>query len=130
VITLLEDTKSIIKKINKAQTDTETPPRIAFDIENKAGISNLMSLYSAASGKTFAEIEQQFAGVEMYGPFKKEVGEAIVAMLEPVQSEYHRIRADRAYLDSVMKQGAEKASAKAAVTLKRAYEKVGFVTRP
>ncbi|WP_318511977.1 tryptophan--tRNA ligase [Photobacterium leiognathi] len=130
VITLLEEPKSIIKKINKAQTDAETPPRIAFDIENKAGISNLMGLYSAATGKTFAEIEAQYAGVEMYGPFKKDVGEALVAMLEPVQAEYHRIRSDRAYLDSVMKQGAEKASARAAEVLKKAYQAVGFVARP
>ena len=130
VITLLEEPKSIIKKINKAQTDTETPPRIAHDIENKAGISNLMGLYSAATGKTFAEIEAQYQGVEMYGPFKKDVGEAIVAMLEPIQSEYHRIRADRAFLDQVMKAGAEKASARAAETLKKAYAAVGFVARP
>lgn len=130
VITLLEEPKSIIKKINKAQTDTETPPRIAHDIENKGGISNLMGLYSAATGKTFAEIEAQYQGVEMYGPFKKDVGEAIVAMLEPIQAEYHRVRADRAYLDEVMKAGAEKASARAAETLKQAFAAVGFVARP
>ncbi|MGR5064501.1 tryptophan--tRNA ligase [Photobacterium sp. DNB22_13_2] len=130
VITLLEEPKSIIKKINKAQTDTETPPRIAHDIENKGGISNLMGLYSAATGKTFAEIEAQYQGVEMYGPFKKDVGEAIVAMLEPIQAEYHRVRADRAYLDQVMKAGAEKASSRAAETLKQAFSAVGFVARP
>ncbi len=130
VITLLEDPKSILKKINKAQTDAETPPRIAYDVENKAGIANLMGLYSAATGKSFAEIEAQYAGVEMYGPFKKDLGEAMVAMLEPVQAEYQRVRSDRAYLDAVMKSGAEKASARAAVTLKKAYEAVGFVARP
>lgn len=130
VITLLEEPKSIIKKINKAQTDTETPPRIAHDWDNKAGISNLMGLYSAATGKTFEKIEAQYAGVEMYGPFKKDVGEALVAMLEPIQAEYHRIREDRAYMDEVMRQGAEKASARAAETLAAAYKAVGFVTRP
>ncbi|PMG45888.1 tryptophan--tRNA ligase [Vibrio lentus] len=130
VITLLEEPKSIIKKINKAQTDAATSPRIAHDWENKAGISNLMGLYSAATGKTFEEIEAQYQGVEMYGPFKKDVGAALVEMLEPIQSEYHRIRADRAYMDAVMKAGAEKASERAAVTLKKAYEAVGFVTRP
>ncbi|MCL9775589.1 tryptophan--tRNA ligase [Vibrio methylphosphonaticus] len=130
VITLLEEPKSILKKINKAQTDAETPPRIAHDWESKAGISNLMGLYSAATGKSFAEIEAQYAGVEMYGPFKKDVGEALVAMLEPIQSEYKRIRADRAYMDDVMRQGAEKASERAAVTLANAYKAVGFVTRP
>lgn len=130
VITLLEEPKSIIKKINKAQTDAEMPPRIAHDWENKAGISNLMGLYSAATGKTFEEIEAQYQGVEMYGPFKKDVGAAIVEMLEPIQAEYRRIREDRAYMDAVMKAGAEKASKRAAVTLKKAYEAVGFVTRP
>jgi len=130
VITLLEEPKSILKKINKAQTDAQNPPSIIHDIENKAGIANLMGLYSGATGKTFADIEAQYAGVEMYGPFKKDVGEAIIAMLEPVQAEYKRIRADRAYMDAVMKAGAEKASARAAVTLKKAYEAVGFVARP
>ncbi|EAS41849.1 tryptophan--tRNA ligase [Photobacterium profundum] len=130
VITLLEEPKSILKKINKAQTDAQNPPSIIHDIENKAGIANLMGLYSGATGKTFADIEAQYTGVEMYGPFKKDVGEAIVAMLEPVQAEYKRIRADRAYMDAVMKAGAEKASARAAVTLKKAYEAVGFVARP
>jgi tryptophanyl-tRNA synthetase len=130
VITLLEEPKSIIKKINKAQTDPDNPPRIAYDVENKAGIANLMSLYSAATGLSFAEIEAQYADVEMYGPFKKDVGQALVAMLEPIQAEYKRIRDDRAYLDQVMKSGAEKASAKAAVTLDRVYKAVGFVSRP
>ncbi|GEM78209.1 tryptophan--tRNA ligase [Vibrio superstes] len=130
VITLLEEPKSIIKKINKAQTDPDNPPRILHDIENKAGIANLMGLYSAATGKTFAEIEAQYQGVEMYGPFKKDVGEAVVAMLEPIQSEYHRIRQDMPYLNEVMKAGAEKASARAAVTLDKVFEAVGFVKRP
>ncbi|UXI01516.1 tryptophan--tRNA ligase [Photobacterium sp. TY1-4] len=130
VITLLEEPKSIIKKINKAQTDTETPPRIAHDLESKAGISNLMGLYSAATGLSFADIEAKYQGVEMYGPFKKDVGEAVVAMLEPIQAEYRRIREDRAYMDEVMKAGAEKASARAAETLKKAFEAVGFVPRP
>ncbi|HCE2907916.1 TPA: tryptophan--tRNA ligase [Vibrio parahaemolyticus] len=130
VITLLEEPKSIIKKINKAQTDTETPPSIRHDVENKAGIANLMGLCSAATGMSFEEIEAKYKGVEMYGPFKKDVGEAVVAMLEPIQEEYRRIRADRAFMDEVMKQGAEKASARAAETLKKAYEAVGFVARP
>ncbi|MCG6313949.1 tryptophan--tRNA ligase [Vibrio vulnificus] len=130
VITLLEDPKSIIKKINKAQTDTETPPRIAYDWDNKAGISNLMGLYSAATGMSFEEIEAKYQGVEMYGPFKKDVGEALVAMLEPIQAEYHRIREDRGYMNEVMRQGADKASARAAETLKKVYEVVGFVGRP
>jgi tryptophanyl-tRNA synthetase len=129
VITLLEDPKSIIKKVKKAQTDTDTPPRIAYDVENKAGIANLMGLYSAATGKNFEEIEAQYAGVEMYGPFKNDVGEALVSMLEPVQAEYQRIRQDRTFLNQVMKQGADKASERASIVLKQAYKAVGFVER-
>ncbi|MFA0698891.1 tryptophan--tRNA ligase, partial [Vibrio sp. 10N.222.49.C9] len=59
-----------------------------------------------------------------------DVGEAVVAMLEPIQSEYHRIRQDMPYLNEVMKAGAEKASAKAAVTLDKVFDAVGFVKRP
>ncbi|SHO54780.1 tryptophan--tRNA ligase [Vibrio quintilis] len=128
VITLLEEPKSIVKKINKAQTDTDTPPRIRYDIENKAGISNLMGLYSAATGLSFDEIEAKYQDVDMYGPFKKDVGEAIVAMLEPVQAEYHRIRESHDYLNDVMREGAEKASARAAETLKKVYDLVGFIS--
>ncbi|USD65506.1 tryptophan--tRNA ligase [Vibrio sp. SCSIO 43136] len=130
VITLLEEPKSIIKKINKAQTDADNPPRIAHDVANKGGIANLMGLYSAATGLSFDEIEQKYAGVEMYGPFKKDVGEALVAMLEPVQAEYRRIRNDQAYLEQVMREGADKASARAAQVLKKVYDAVGFVARP
>ncbi|MDV7104244.1 tryptophan--tRNA ligase [Vibrio sp. TH_r3] len=129
VITLLEDPKSITKKIKSAVTDPEDPPRVIYDIKNKPGIANLMGLMSAATGKTYSEIEADYQG-KMYGHLKGDVAEAVVAMLEPVQAEYKRIRNDRAYLDSVMKMGAEKASERAAVTLKKVYEAVGFVTRP
>lgn len=129
VITLLEDPKSITKKIKSAVTDPEDPPRIIYDIEAKPGIANLMGLLSAATGKTFADIEAEYQG-KMYGHLKGDVAEAVVAMLTPVQSEYKRIRADRAYLDSVMKMGAEKASSRAAMTLKKVYDAVGFVPRP
>ncbi|UGA55024.1 tryptophan--tRNA ligase [Vibrio sp. VB16] len=129
VITLLEDPKSITKKIKSAVTDPEDPPRVIYDIENKPGIANLMGLMSGATGKTFAEIEAEYQG-KMYGHLKGDVAEAVVSMLEPVQAEYKRIRNDRAYLDSVMKMGADKASERAAITLKKVYEAVGFVTRP
>ncbi len=71
VITLLEEPKSIIKKINKAQTDAETPPRIAHDWDNKAGISNLMGLYSAATGKSFEEIEAQYQALKCTARLRK-----------------------------------------------------------
>ncbi|POF55157.1 tryptophan--tRNA ligase, partial [Vibrio vulnificus] len=83
-----------------------------------------------ATGMSFEEIEAKYQGVEMYGPFKKDVGEALVSMLEPIQAEYHRIREDRGYMNEVMRQGADKASERAAETLKKVYEVVGFVGRP
>jgi len=129
VITLLEDPKSITKKIKSAVTDPEDPPRVAYDLENKPGIANLMGLMSATTGKTFAEIEMDYQG-KMYGHLKGDVAATVVSMLEPVQAEYKRIRSDRAYLDSVMKMGADKASERASVTLKKVYDAVGFVTRP
>ncbi|MGF1706103.1 tryptophan--tRNA ligase [Enterovibrio baiacu] len=129
VIGLLEDPKSIAKKIKRAMTDSEEPPRVLFDIQNKPGVANLMGLMSVATGKTFAEIEADYAD-KMYGHLKTDTAEAVVAMLEPVQQRYAEFRQDRAYLDQVMKTGAEKASERAAVTLKKVYEAVGFVTRP
>ncbi len=128
VIGLLEDPKSIAKKIKRAMTDSEEPPRVLFDIQNKPGVANLMGLMSVATGKTFAEIEADYAD-KMYGHLKTDTAEAVVAMLEPVQQRYAEFRQDRAYLDQVMKAGAEKASERAAVTLKKVYEAVGFVTR-
>ncbi|MBV7298805.1 tryptophan--tRNA ligase [Enterovibrio paralichthyis] len=129
VIGLLEDPKSIAKKIKRAVTDSEEPPRVIFDIETKPGVANLMGLMSVATGKSFAEIEAEYEG-KMYGHLKVDTADAVVAMLEPVQTRYQEFRADRAYLDQVMKAGAEKASARAAVTLKKVYEAVGFVARP
>ncbi|MEZ8141316.1 tryptophan--tRNA ligase [Enterovibrio norvegicus FF-33] len=129
VIGLLEDPKAIAKKIKRAMTDSEEPPRVLFDIENKPGVANLMGLMSVATGKTFAEIEADYAD-KMYGHLKTDTADAVVAMLEPVQARYKQFREDRDYLDQVMKAGAEKASVRAAVTLKKVYEAVGFVTRP
>ncbi|MDD1782129.1 tryptophan--tRNA ligase [Enterovibrio sp. ZSDZ35] len=129
VIGLLEDPKAIAKKIKRAVTDSEEPPRVAFDIENKPGVANLMGLLSVATGKSFADIEAEYVD-KMYGHLKTDTADAVVAMLEPVQTRYKQYREDRAYLDSVMKAGAENASARAAETLKKVYDAVGFVARP
>ncbi len=129
VISLLEDPKSIVKKVKRAVTDSLDPPQIRFDIEQQAGVANLMGLLSIATGKTFAEIEADYQG-KMYGHLKVDTADAIVAMLEPVQQRYQEIREDHAYLEGVMKTGAEKASHRASETLKKVYEAVGFVSRP
>ena len=80
---------------------------------------------SAATGKDIPELVAHFEG-SMYGNFKSEVGEAVVAMLEPIQKRYHEIRSDEAYMHEVFKKGAERASERAEKTLKEVYEKIGF----
>ncbi|MGB0892987.1 MAG: tryptophan--tRNA ligase, partial [Parashewanella sp.] len=126
LIGLLEDPKKVLKKIKKAVTDSEEPPRVAFDVENKPGVSNLLSLMSGATGRSIPELEKEFEG-KMYGHLKVATGEAVVAMLEPLQARYHEIRNDEAYLETVMREGAEKAKARAEVTLKKVYEKIGLI---
>lgn len=126
VITLLEDPKSIAKKIKSAVTDTENPPRIIFDQQNKPGVTNLLSLLSSATGRDVKDLEVEYQG-KMYGHLKVDTADAIVAMLEPIQARYKAIRADRAYLDKVMQEGAVKAAKKAAVTLEKVYAAVGFI---
>lgn len=125
VIRILEEPKSILKKIKSAVTDSEDPPSVKFDRENKPGVSNLLELMSAATGKEIPELVAHFEG-SMYGNFKAEVGEAVVAMLEPIQKRYHEIRSDEAYMHEVFKKGAERASERAEKTLKEVYEKIGY----
>ncbi|WP_394129276.1 tryptophan--tRNA ligase [Shewanella maritima] len=126
VIGLLEEPKAIMKKVKKAMTDSEEPPIVRFDQEQKPGVSNLMSLMSGCNGQTVEQIEKDFEG-KMYGHLKVATGEAVVAMLEPIQARYKELRADTAYLDSVMKQGAEQARVRAAATVKTVYEKIGLI---
>ena len=85
-------------------------------------------VYAAITGKSYAEIEAEFAG-KGYGVFKPTVGEAVVEMLRPIQEETRRILADKAYLESVYRAGAEKASYIASKTLRKVYKKIGFVAR-
>ncbi|PWC11674.1 tryptophan--tRNA ligase [Brenneria roseae subsp. americana] len=129
VIGLLEDPKSVVKKIKRAVTDSDEPPVVRYDIVNKAGVSNLLDILSAVTGKTIAELEQEFSG-QMYGHLKGAVADAVSGMLTELQERYHRFRNDEAFLQQVMREGAEKASARAQETLKKVYNAVGFVPRP
>ena len=87
-----------------------------------------MTIYSACTGKSYDEIEQEFAGCG-YGKFKPAVGEAVVETLRPIREEATRIMRDKAYLESVYKDGAQRASYEAEKTLRKVYKKVGFVAR-
>ena len=126
VIRMLEDPKSILKKIKSAVTDMDNPPLVAFDWDKKPGISNLLELMSAATGREIPELVEHFKG-SMYGSFKSEVGEAVVALLEPIQQRYREIRNDEGYMQEIFELGAAKAAERAAKTLKVVYDKIGFV---
>ncbi|MBA6336790.1 tryptophan--tRNA ligase [Colwellia sp. BRX8-7] len=128
-IGLLEDPKKISKKIKRAMTDSDEEANIYFNIEEKPGVSNLLSLLSCCTGETVEQLVPQYED-KMYGHLKGDVANAVVALLEPIQQRYHQIREDQAYLDAVMKAGAEKASARASKILAKVYDAVGFIPRP
>jgi tryptophanyl-tRNA synthetase len=117
--------QQIRKKIRSAVTDSAS--EVKADAA-KPGISNLLNIMSAATGREIADIEQQFAGSQ-YGPFKDAVADAVIACLEPIQQRFKAIADDRAYLDSVFKEGAAVAQARAYKMLAKVYRKAGFVGR-
>ena len=123
-IFLTDDADTIIKKFKRAVTDSENIVR--FDKENKQGISNLMSIYSAITGKTSEEIEKEFDG-KGYGDFKTKVAECVIEELRPIQEKYKELIDNPEYLESIYKKGAERAKTIADKTLKNVYEKVGLI---
>ena len=123
---LMEKPEDIMRKFKRAVTDSDTENCVRYDPANKPGVSNLIQIYSATTGKSFEEIEAEFEG-KGYGAFKPTVGEAVVETLRPIREETERLLADKAYLESVYKAGAEKASYVANKTLRKVYKKVGFV---
>ncbi len=122
-VRILDDRDTIIRKFKRAVTDSETCVRVG---EGKDGINNLITIYSCFTGKTAAEIEAEFEG-RGYGDFKLAVGEACADGLAPVQARFKELMADKAYLESVMRDGAEKASRAAARTMSKVRRKLGFV---
>lgn len=123
---LMEKPEDIARKFKRAVTDSDTERCVRYDPEHKPGVANLMSIYAAVTGKSYDDIEREFDG-RGYGAFKPAVGEAVVETLRPIREEAERILKDKAYLESVYKQGAEKASYVANKTLRKVYKKVGFV---
>lgn len=125
VITLFDDKDAIARKFKRAVTDCDTEVRFA---EDKPAISNLLTIYSLCSGESIADAEKRFAG-RGYGDFKQAVADAVIAVLEPIQAEQRKLAADKPYLESVLKQGAEQAERIARKTLDKVYRKVGLVGR-
>ena len=125
-VLLLDPYDVIVRKFKRAVTDSEIEVR--YDPENKAGISNLMAIYSATTNKNFDEIAKEFKGVN-YGEFKTAVGEAVANEVKPIQEKYNVLVNDKAYLDSVLKDSAEKAEYISRKVLRKVCKKVGLVPR-
>ena len=125
-VRILDDRDAIIRKFKKAVTDSGSEIRAG---EGKDGIINLMSIYGAFTGKTFEEIEREFEG-RGYGEFKLAVGEACADSLAPVQAEFKRLSADKAYLEQVMTRGAAEAHHDSLRTMSKVRRKIGFIEKP
>ena len=122
-VTVIDDPDTIIRKFKRAVTDSDAEVR--FDVENKPGISNLMTIYSAITGQTMEQIQNDFVG-KGYGDFKMKVGEAVVEELRPLQTRFKELGADKAYIDNIIKNNAQTANYLATKTLRKVQKKVGF----
>ena len=123
---LMDSPEEISRKFKRAITDSDTERCVRYDPENKPGVANLMNIYASVTGKSFDEIESEFAG-KGYGVFKPAVGDAVIETLRPIREEAERILADKAYLKQVYTDGAMKASSVARKTLRKVYKRVGLV---
>lgn len=121
-ISMLDDENTIRKKIKSAVTDSDNS--VHYDPENKPAISNLMTIYSACTGKSFAEITDMYAG-RGYGEFKADLAEAVIETLKPIQNRYHEL-VNSEELDDILDKGREKANAVASKTLKKAENAMGL----
>ena len=124
-IYLMDDPDTIMRKCKRAVTDSEA--QILYRDE-QPGVKNLISIYCACTGKTPEEVEKEFDG-KGYGDFKMAVGESVVAILKPLQEEVARLNKEKSYIDSIIKENAEKANYYATKTLRKVQRKVGFPDR-
>ena len=125
VVYILDDRDTIIRKFKRAVTDSGAE---ITDTPEKPGISNLMTIYSVVTGKTYGQIEAEFEG-KGYGDFKTAVGEAVSEELRPIRENFARLIGDKAYLEGICRAGAERASYVAERTLRKVYKKVGLVQK-
>ena len=123
-IYLTDDRDTIIRKFKRAVTDSQT--EIRYDLEEKPGVSNLMDIYGAVTGKTSEEIEIEFSG-RGYGDFKLAVGEAVADELAPLQERYGRLLKDKAYIDTCIKENDDKARYVSNKTLRKVQKKIGLL---
>lgn len=123
---ILDTEDAILRKFKRAVTDSER--EIRYDEVNKPGVSNLISIYSAVTGKTFPEIEKEFDG-RSYGDLKEMTGQSVAEMLKPVQQRYNELTSNKDYLNSILKENSEKAAYMARKTLSKVQRKIGLLPR-
>ena len=124
VIFLEDEPEVILKKFKKAVTDSEN--KVKFDPENKPGVSNLMQIYSAITGKSMEEIENEFEG-RGYGDFKMTVANSVIDKLKPIQDKYKEILENKEYLEQIYTTGSENARKLASRTLENVKNKIGIL---
>lgn len=122
IVYLLDEPSAIIKKFKRAVTDSDGEVR--FDRTEKPGISNLLEILAACTGRT---PEQTAAGYTQYGPLKADAGEAVVEVLTPIQHRYRELMGDQAELSRLLRVGADKARSVASATLARTYSNIGLL---
>ena len=125
-ISMLDGADVVRRKLRRAVTDSDS--EIRFDAENKPGVSNLLAMLCALTGEPMDKTVESFAG-KGYGDLKNTVADAIIATLEPIQADYNRYMGDKAYLETVYRQGAERAGRLAERTLSKAMKKIGFIAK-
>ena len=124
VIEIMDSPEANLKKIKSAVTDAGR--EVTFDTVEKPGISNLLTIHSALSGRTIAELENEFAG-KGYGDFKGAVAEVVVEYLRPIRTRALELLEDETHLLDILHQGSAKAQTVAAATLKETYQNLGVV---
>lgn len=125
-INIMDDSSLTVKKIKGSVTDTDS--EIRFDAENKAGVSNLLGIYSAVSGKSIKDLEASFAG-KGYGDLKSEVADAVIFVIEPIRQRATELLENTDELDRLLATGSARANELAEATLASVYEKIGFIPR-
>ncbi len=124
IIEMLDDPKVSAKKIRSAVTDSGS--EVTFDVDGKPGVSNLLTIYSALTGRAISSIEEAYEG-RGYGDLKKDLAEVVVDFVTPLRERTLELLDDQAYLTGVLKRGAEQAAVVAEATLRDVYQRVGFV---
>lgn len=125
-INIMDEVSVTAKKIKSAVTDLDG--QIRFDPEQKPGVSNLLGIYAAVSGKTIESLVSELEG-KGYGDLKSAVSDAVISAIEPIRLRANELLADQAELDRLLSLGADRANAQAEQTLADVYEKVGFIPR-